>query len=111
LLPLHLTAPSATAAAAFGWREGWRYGLLGLPLAFCALPLYVLMPNLYAREWGVPLAALGARFAGCPVAGRRDRPAAGALDLDRLFARSLPGGVGQQGPWRPCAWLGVFRCC
>ncbi|MFZ3128431.1 MAG: MFS transporter, partial [Rhodoferax sp.] len=39
---------------------GLRYGLLGLPLAFCALPLYVLVPNLYATRFGVPLAALGA---------------------------------------------------
>ena len=26
--------------------DGFYRGLLGLPLAFCALPLYVLMPNL-----------------------------------------------------------------
>lgn len=39
---------------------GLRYGLLGLPLAFCALPLYVLVPNLYATRFGVPLAVLGA---------------------------------------------------
>lgn len=39
--------------------DGLRYGLLGLPLAFCALPLYVLMPHYYATQWGVPLAALG----------------------------------------------------
>lgn len=42
-----------------GLQVGWRYGLLGLPLAFCALPLYVLMPNLYATQWGVSLGALG----------------------------------------------------
>lgn len=33
--------------------------MLGLPLAFCALPLYVLMPHFYATEWGVSLAAMG----------------------------------------------------
>ena len=44
----------------FTWRQGWRYGLMGLPLAFVALPLYVLLPNYYAREFGVPLATLGA---------------------------------------------------
>ncbi|PIW08047.1 MAG: MFS transporter, partial [Comamonadaceae bacterium CG17_big_fil_post_rev_8_21_14_2_50_60_13] len=38
---------------------GWRYGLMGLPLAFVALPLYVLLPNHYARQFGVPLATLG----------------------------------------------------
>ncbi len=44
--------------------QGLRYGLLGLPLAFVALPLYVLLPNHYAREFGVPLAALGAVLLG-----------------------------------------------
>src|SRR3989344_3908568 len=38
---------------------GLAYGLLGLPLAFVALPLYVLLPNHYAREFGMPLAMLG----------------------------------------------------
>jgi len=37
-----------------------RYGLLGLPLAFVALPVYVHLPNLYAQHHGVSLAALGA---------------------------------------------------
>ena len=40
-------------------RDGLRYGLLGLPLAFVALPLYVILPNHYAREFGIPLATLG----------------------------------------------------
>jgi len=39
--------------------SGWRYGLLGLPLAFVALPLYVLLPAHYATSFGVPLASLG----------------------------------------------------
>lgn len=37
----------------------WRYGLLGLPLAFVALPLYVSLPAHYAREHGVALGLLG----------------------------------------------------
>ena len=49
-----------TASAAFSSADGLRYGLLGLPLAFVALPLYVVLPNHYAREFDVPLAALGA---------------------------------------------------
>jgi GPH family glycoside/pentoside/hexuronide:cation symporter len=36
-----------------------RYGALGLPLAFVALPLYVILPAHYASELGVPLASLG----------------------------------------------------
>jgi Na+/melibiose symporter-like transporter len=38
---------------------GAAYGALGLPLAFVALPLYVVLPNHYAAQFGVPLAALG----------------------------------------------------
>ena len=45
------TLPSQASAA---------YGLLGLPLAFVALPVYVHLPNLYAQQYGVTLAALGA---------------------------------------------------
>jgi len=41
-----------------GWRDGLRYGAPGLPLAFAALPLYVLLPPHYAGL-GVPLAWLG----------------------------------------------------
>lgn len=36
------------------------YGLLGLPLAFAALPVYVHVPHLYAEVAGLPLAMLGA---------------------------------------------------
>ncbi len=39
--------------------SGLRYGLLGLPLAFVALPLYVSLPAYYAGEFGVALAQLG----------------------------------------------------
>lgn len=46
-----MTTPSAGA--------GLAYGALGLPLAFVALPLYVVLPNHYAERFGVPLAALG----------------------------------------------------
>ena len=47
-----------------GWLQGIRYGGLGLPLAFVALPLYVVLPNHYASEFGIPLATLGALLLG-----------------------------------------------
>ena len=47
------------SGAALTRSELVRYGLLGLPLAFVALPLYVVLPNHYARTYGVSLAALG----------------------------------------------------
>jgi Na+/melibiose symporter-like transporter len=67
---------------------GWRYGLLGLPLAFVALPLYVQLPNFYAREFGVPLAALGALLLGARLFDALIDPWIGAF-VDRMFARSL----------------------
>ena len=67
--------------------EGWRYGLLGLPLAFVALPLYVLLPNHYARAYGVPLAALGTLLLGARLFDAFIDPLIGRW-TDRLFARS-----------------------
>ena len=52
-------AASTPSTTARGW-DGLRYGAPGFPLAFVALPLYVALPNHYAAEFGVPLAALGA---------------------------------------------------
>jgi glycoside/pentoside/hexuronide:cation symporter, GPH family len=74
--------------AIFSSLDGLRYGLLGLPLAFCALPLYVLLPNLYAREFGVPLAALGALLLGARMLDALIDPMLGRL-CDRLYARSV----------------------
>jgi GPH family glycoside/pentoside/hexuronide:cation symporter len=51
-------------AARGGLQRGLSYGALGLPLAFVALPLYVVLPNHYATAFGVPLAALGALLLG-----------------------------------------------
>ncbi len=75
------------ADAAFSWQQGWRYGLMGLPLAFVALPLYVLLPNHYARNFGVPLAALGAVLLGARLFDALIDPLIGRWS-DRLFARS-----------------------
>lgn len=70
-----------------GWRHGVRYGLIGLPLAFLALPLYVQWPNHYAREFGVPLAALGAVLLGARLFDALVDPLIGRW-CDGWFARS-----------------------
>jgi len=78
---------AAAGASTFGTRDGLAYGLLGLPLAFVALPLYVTLPNHYARAFGVPLAALGLVLLGARLLDAFVDPLVGRL-VDRLFARS-----------------------
>ena len=78
-------SPPLDSSPAFSWRDGWRYGLLGLPLAFVALPLYVLLPNHYARAFGVPLATLGAVLLGARLFDALIDPLLGRWS-DRLYA-------------------------
>lgn len=47
-------------AGAMPTRQMLAYGVLGFPLAFAALPLYVHVPRLYAESVGLPLALVGA---------------------------------------------------
>ena len=70
-----------------GWRDGLPYGGLGLPLAFVALPLYVVLPNHYASVFGVPLALLGAVLLAARLLDAVADPLIGRW-ADRLFARS-----------------------
>ena len=76
-----------------GWRGGWRdglsYGALGLPLAFVALPLYVVLPNHYAEAFGVPLAWLGALLLAARLLDAFIDPWIGRW-CDGWFARSTP---------------------
>jgi GPH family glycoside/pentoside/hexuronide:cation symporter len=71
----------------FAWRNALAYGLLGLPLAFAALPLYVILPNHYAKQFGVPLAALGLVLLGARLFDALLDPWLGRLN-DRLLAHS-----------------------
>ena len=79
-------SPSVTAP--FDWHAGWRYGLMGLPLAFVALPLYVTLPNHYATVFGVPLATLGVVLLAARLLDALIDPMLGRWS-DLLFARSL----------------------
>lgn len=76
-----------SCVASFSRVDGLRYGSLGLPLAFVALPLYVLLPNHYARTYGVSLAALGAVLLAARLFDAFVDPLLGRL-TDRLHARS-----------------------
>jgi len=81
-------------------RDGATYGALGLPLAFVALPLYVVLPNHYASAYGVPLAWLGAVLLGARLFDAIADPLIGRWS-DRLFARSA------HGAWRAIAIAAV----
>ena len=84
-----------------GWRGGWRQGLsyggLGLPLAFVALPLYVVLPNHYASTFGIPLATLGTLLLGARLLDAVADPWIGHM-VDRWFTTGL----------RRLAWAGVL---
>lgn len=77
----------ATTPAAFSWQKGWRYGLMGLPLAFVALPLYVLLPNHYALSFGLGLGTLGALLLAVRLFDAVIDPWLGRWS-DHLFARN-----------------------
>ena len=66
--------------------QGLRYGALGAPLAFAALPLYVLLPSHYGGNLGVPLASLGAVLLATRALDALVDPWLGRL-ADRVLAR------------------------
>jgi glycoside/pentoside/hexuronide:cation symporter, GPH family len=78
---------------AWSARQGLSYGTLGIALAFVALPLYVLLPNFYAREFGISLTSLGVILLGARLFDALIDPALGGW-ADRLFGRSV------QAVWR-----------
>ena len=83
-----MTTTVATHAWQGGWLQGLRYGGLGLPLAFVALPLYVILPSHYASTFGIPLATLGALLLGARLFDAVADPWIGR-QVDRWFTQSL----------------------
>ncbi len=79
--------PAAQGRWTGGWRQGLSYGALGLPLAFVALPLYVILPNHYATEFGIPLATLGALLLGARLLDALVDPSIGRW-VDGWFGHS-----------------------
>ena len=64
------------------------YGLLGLPLAFAALPIYVHVPRFYADSTGMALALLGGILLGARLLDALSDPWLGML-ADRLPRRQM----------------------
>ncbi len=79
---------------------GWSYGLMGMPLAFVALPLYVHAPHYYAQTLGVSLASLGAALLIARALDAITDPWLGRI-TDRWFDQS-PNKVLRR------MWWGVF---
>ena len=79
-------AAADTPPPANAW-AGLRYGALGLPLAFLALPLYVVLPSHYAAQYGVPLATLGIVLLVTRALDAALDPFIGQA-VDSVFARS-----------------------
>jgi Na+/melibiose symporter-like transporter len=65
-----------------------RYGVLGVPLAFVSLPLYVNLPHHYAEVAGAPLAGLGAVLLATRAFDAVLDPALGRM-ADALLRRGL----------------------
>ena len=59
-----LQAPTELTVSTMSNARMLSYGLLGLPLAFAALPIYVHVPRFYAETAGMELALLGAILLG-----------------------------------------------
>ena len=70
------------------WAVG-GYGLLGLPLAFAALPIYVHLPKLYGESVGIPLAVLGVVLLVARLADAFVDPWLGALSDQPGARRTL----------------------
>ena len=92
-----MTSLATSASAHTGplprWWSGPAYGLLGLPLAFVALPLYVVLPHHYASAFGMPLATLGAVLLAARLFDAISDPLLGRLS-DYLFGRSVRAVLG-----------------
>jgi hypothetical protein len=63
------------------------YGLLGLPLAFVAMPLYVHLPHVYATQHGMALSTLGSLLLLARLFDALTDPVLGRWS-DSLYARS-----------------------
>ena len=83
-------AAADVATASLPWQAGLRYGLLGLPLAFAALALYVVLPHYYADQLGLSLALVGALLMSVRLLDAVVEPLLGRFS-DWLYARQGHG--------------------
>ncbi len=89
----------STSRTRLPWGGLLAYGLLGLPLAMAALPVYVQAPRLYTAELGLPLALAGWVLFGARLIDTVQDPWLGRL-ADRY--QHTPGG------WLRLSGIGVL---
>lgn len=80
--------PSCPPSQKLSVRAGLAYGLLGLPLAFAALPLYVVLPHYYASNLGLPLVTVGMLLMLVRLIDAGVEPLLGRLS-DLLYRRAI----------------------
>lgn len=83
-----MTSWRVTVVNPMAWRWGLAYGVLGLPLAFVSLPLYVSLPHHYAQTYGMSLTLLGTLLLATRLLDALIDPFIGRW-LDRLFDLGL----------------------
>lgn len=105
-----MTEPAARFIGPGAWRHGLSYGLLGLPLAFVALPLYVILPNHYARDFGAPLALLGVVLLMARLLDAVLDPWIGRW-CDRWFLRSTQSVLRASAMAAVVLAFGLWGCC
>lgn len=91
---------------ALPWRSGMAYGLLGLPLAFAALPLYVVLPNYYALQFNVSLSVIGGALMAVRLLDACIEPWLGRAS-DALYARNVRVVLWVCGGVALLHWLGM----
>ncbi len=96
---------AAPAAAPLGAAALGAYGLLGLPFAMAALPLYVYLPKFYGEHLGVSLSVLGVLLLVLRLADAVVDPLLGAWS-DR--ARSRKPLIGLAAPVIAIGMLALF---
>lgn len=97
-------SPVKAFEGARSWLAGMRYGFMGFPLAFVALPLYVLWPHHMAANYGVTLAALGALLLGMRLLDAVVDPAIGRW----VDWRASHKNINKIGTWRLSAFISLL---
>lgn len=85
------------------------YGLFGLPLALVALPVYVLVPQLYATKFGLPLTLIGAILLVARICDAFIDPLLGLWIDRKKAAQGYAGFIMLALPLLICGFIGLFH--